>query len=305
VTDIEVFFIPNFLVWAIWSGIGIAFLLHTAATLRFKAWRPVSAGLFLAVCAIIIIQLWRTNRETIGQKYTWEVHDYGLDMLSQPRPEGSSVVVGILGEMTLLRYFQQTENRRPDVETVAADREKARLEAVEKLLAQGKTVYLTRELPGAAERWSLNAVGPLIRVDPVPVSTPPEFSFEVDQPPISQIKLLGYSLTRPPRTDSGRAPVRLTLYWQLLAPLSADLKVSARLLDQSGQVAATTDATPVHFGYPTSAWRSGEIVADVYDLILPPDAAPGPYTPRLIWYDPAQNAVEVGRVELPHLLIEP
>jgi hypothetical protein len=39
-------------------------------------------------------------------------------------------------------------------------------------------------------------------------------------------------------------------------------------------------------------------VADVYDLVLPVDAPPGSYTPLLIWYDPAQNASEVGRTEL-------
>jgi len=305
VTDIEVFFIPNFLIWAIWSGIGVVFLLHTAATLRFKAWRPLNVALFLAIFTFIIFRLWQTNGAIISRTYTWAVHDYGLDMLAQPRSQEPSAVVGILGEMTLLRYFQQTENRRPDVETVAADREKARLEIVEKLLAQNKTIYLTRELPGAADRWSLSAVGPLIRVDPEPVITPPEFSFEVGQSPIPEINLLGYNLARPPHTGPGPAPVRLTLYWQALAPLSANLKVSARLLNQAGQVIATIDAAPVHFAYPTSAWRPGEIVADVYDLNLPLDAAPGPYTPLLIWYDPAQNAAEVGRVELAPLIIEP
>lgn len=305
VTDIEVFFIPNFLIWAIWSGIGAVFLLHTAARLRFTAWRPVAVLLFLAVFALMIFQLWQTNRELIGQKYTWQVHDYGLDMLAQPPPQAPAAVVGILGEMTLLRYFQQTENRRPDVETYAADREAARLEVVEKLLAQGKTVYLTRELPGAAERWSLNAAGPLIRVDPEPVYDPPDFSFEVDRAPLPEIKLLGYNLARPPHTGPGPAPVRLTLYWQALQPLSANLKVSARLLNQAGQAVAAVDAGPVHFAYPTSAWRPGEIVADGYDLHLPSELASGSYTPLVIWYDPAQNAAELGRLELAPLVIEP
>ena len=67
---------------------------------------------------------------------------------------------------------------------------------------------------------------------------------------------------------------------------------------------AVVDAVPVHFAYPTTAWRPGEVVADVYDLALPVDAPPGSYTPLLIWYDPAQNAAEVGRIELRQVIVE-
>jgi hypothetical protein len=90
----------------------------------------------------------------------------------------------------------------------------------------------------------------------------------------------------------------LTLFWQTLASLSTDLKVSARLLTTTGEPIAVVDAIPVHFAYPTTAWRPGEIVTDVYDFELPLDTPPGSYTPLIIWYDPAQNAAEVGRVTL-------
>jgi hypothetical protein len=75
------------------------------------------------------------------------------------------------------------------------------------------------------------------------------------------------------------------------------------LLNPAGQTVAAHDAVPVHFAYPTTAWRSGEIVPDVYDLMLPVYTSPGSYTPLLIWYDPAQNTVEVGRVELGPIII--
>jgi hypothetical protein len=218
-------------------------------------------------------------------------------MLQQPLPK-QAAIVGILGEMTLLRYFQQTENRRPDIETVAADGEADRLVAVEKLLAEGKAVFLTRELPGAPEHWSLNAVGPLIQVKSQPVIASAQPAFVVNQPVTPQISLLGYDLSRPPHTGPGPAPIRLTLFWQATERLTTSLKVSARLLNSAGEVAAAVDAIPVHFAYPTTAWRPGEIVADVYDLVLPVDAPPGSYTPLLIWYDPAQNSAEVGRTEL-------
>jgi hypothetical protein len=96
----------------------------------------------------------------------------------------------------------------------------------------------------------------------------------------------------------------LTLFWQATVPLPADLKVSARLLTPAGEIVAAIDAAPVHFAYPTTAWRPGEIVSDVYDLVLPVGTPSGQYTPLLIWYDPAQNAAEVGRVELAPVMID-
>ena len=304
VTDIDVFFIPIFLLWATWSGVGAAFLLHTAATFKNISWRPAIIGVLLVIFAFVILQLVQVNRLAVGQKLTWQIHDYGLDMLQQPLPTDNSAVVGILGEVTLLRYFQQTENRRPDVETVAADLETERVAAVDKLLAEGKSVYLTRELLGAPARWSLNAVGPLIRVDPAPITAPPEFSFAHSQAVVPGISLLGYNLSRPSHTGSGLAPLRLNLFWQANTPLTAYLKVSARLLNPAGEPIAVVDTVPVHFAYPTTAWRPAEIVSDVYDLVLPVDTRPGQYIPLIIWYDPTLNAAEVGRIELPSVMVD-
>ena len=327
VSDIEVFFIPVFLLWAVWSGVGAAFLGQIAAggkitagdspnrspegaqqqfdpqppTARrsVRAGRLALTGLLFIIFAFIIGKLFWTTRPVVTAGHSWQVHDYGLDMLQQPFPAPEKpVVVGILGEMTLLRYFQQTENLRPDLETVAADLEADRLAAVEKLLAEGKSVYLTRELPGAPERWSLSAAGPLIRVNPESVPAPPQAAVAADRAVTPEIGLVGYNVSRPPHTGSGPAPVRLTLFWQVLAAPAADLKVSARLIAPGGEPAAVVDAAPVYFAYPTTAWRPGEIVSDVYDLVLPVDLPPGQYTPLLIWYDPAQNAAEVGRIEL-------
>ena len=305
VSDIDVFFSPNFLIWAVWSGLGAAFLLSNAASIKSRWGRPLLAGSVTIIFALIALHLVRTNLPPLTESHSWRVHDYGIDILQQPLPSGGdAVVVGILGEMTLLRYFQQTEHWRPDVKTVAADLEAQRLAVVEDLLAQGKSVYLTRELAGAPERWSLNAVGPLIRVDPEPVKQPPDVSFYINQPVASGIELVGYDLSRPPYTGTGPTPVRLTVYWQAMETPEANLKVSARLLDAAGEPVAVVDTGPVHFAYPTSAWRSGEIVSDVYDLLLPVDSLAGQYTPLLIWYDPAQNAAEVGRIELAPISIE-
>jgi hypothetical protein len=203
-----------------------------------------------------------------------------------------------LGETTLVRYFQATEGLRPDLRTIAADREDERLATVDRLLQQNQAVYLTRDLPGAAGRWSLSAVGPLIRVNPKPILEAPASSPQVDSSLIPEMTLYGYTVSRPPRHASP-PPLRLNLTWHALAPINQDLKVSARLVGTDGQMVAQADAVPVHFAYPTGAWRPGEFISDVYDLPVSAGLEPGQYTPLLILYDPGQAAAEVGRLTLP------
>ena len=307
VTDIEVFFIPNFIIWAIWSGLGVAFILRLITRLK-SGWAQYVLTIFgLLLVGFTIYRQVQSNWRVIGEHYSWQVHDYGLDMLRQSLPvetAGGTTIIGIVGEMTLLRYFQQTEGLRADIETIAADREATRLAAVTEALAAGRNVYLTRELPGASERWSLNAVGPLIRVKPEPVTTAPKPAIPWVQEVTPEIALLGYEVSRPSHTGTGMAPVRLTLYWRAIRPILTELKVSARLVSPTGELPAVVDVSPVHFAYPTTMWRPGEVVSDVYDLPLPPDTPPGQYQPLIIWYDPAQEAAEVGRVALDPVLIE-
>ena len=304
VSDIEVFFIPVFLVGAIWSGIGAVFLFTIASTLPRQRGQWVVTGALLALFVFTILGFLRPRWTSLRQSYTWQIHDYGLDIL-QHVDDGKPAIVGIVGEMTLIRYFQQTENLRPDVETIAADQETHRQAAVKRLLNEGKTVYLTRELPGAPEQWSLNAVGPLVRVDSGPAGVLPAVTYTVEQAVTPEIRLRGYDISRPPFTGAGPAPLRLTLFWQALTRIERELKVSARLLNVEGEPLAVVDAVPVHFAYPTTAWRPGEIISDVYDLALPADLQAGLYTPLLIWYDPARDAAEVGRVELQPVSLEP
>jgi hypothetical protein len=144
----------------------------------------------------------------------------------------------------------------------------------------------------------LSAVGPLIRLNPQPVLEAPPTSQPVESAPIPEVALYGYDVSRPPGHASA-SPLRLSLTWHALAPINQELKVSARLVGRDGQAVAQADAVPVHFAYPTNAWRPGEFITDVYDLPLPAGLESGEYAPLVILYDPAQAAAEVGRLVLP------
>jgi hypothetical protein len=326
VADIEVFAIPAFLLYAIWIGIGMDFLGGILA----KVWKRLSSpkrlrsprivllpGLFatfarlaerlpdakaLASCRLLLVILFllqplallRDNYPEIDLSQRWAVHDYGVDMLSQPL-EDNAVVIGILGEMTLLRYFQRTEGLRPKVVTIVADRDEERLAAIEVALDADQAVYVTRLIHGLPERYSLAALGPLIRVRDAPVTAfpTPQHLLAIDL--TDSLHLLGYGVAV--MSPHQQTAVRLTLHWQVLATVGADYKVSARLLDGEGNQVAQVDSVPVHNTYPTSRWKAGETLADVYDLAVPPDTLPGQYRLLVILYEP-DTLAEVGRAEL-------
>jgi hypothetical protein len=306
VADIQVFFIPPFLIWAIWVGVAAGWLLGELGSVNTNRLSPVRLFLSLVTvllfCGQLVALAWE-NLPALNRSHDWTVYDYGLDTMRQPL-EPDAAIVGILGEVTLVRYFQATQGLRPDLLTVAADREAERLAIIPRLLDEGRVVYLTRELPGAPALWSLSAVGPLIRVNPQPIVKAPDTPIIAGASLTPEIFLHSYAISRP-STHCGVPPVRLTLVWQATAPITRELKVSARLYSEGaspgmgGQLVAQDDAVPVHFAYPTTAWRPGEFITDVYDLALPTRLQPVEYTPIIIVYEPTQGAAEVGRLTLP------
>jgi len=315
--DVEVFALPALLFFATFIGTGADLLFSALPSFftcgalergcvidtriahrlfRIPSSRLPFHALRFTFCLLLFIQpllILTTNFSAQDRSHNWSIYDYGRDILAQPL-EGRAVIIGILGEMTLLRYFQQTEGLRPEVETVAADQEVARWQALETALASDRPVYLTRDLAGIAERYSLSALGPLIRVYQSPQAVIPKMAHWVKAELSPGLNLVGYDTVWLPYHQP---TLRLNLVWQVTGRIKNDLKVSARLLAPNDVLAAQTDAMPVHNVYPTSRWRPGEVVFDVYDLVLESTGEPGPYRVLVLVYDPATLA-EIGRVEL-------
>ena len=308
VPDVEVFFIPAFLLVAVWMAMGLD---YAARLLRPRgsrvAWRRLLsvAGLLVLVAAVAQpLVLTIHNYPDLDLSRRWIVHDYGQYVLDQDLPYGNSTVVGLLGEMTLLRYFQETTGGRPDLVTVVADEEGERREAVDAALDAGRAVYITRPLPGAAANLTLDAVIGLIDVLDHretlmhiggPSSDVPELPRSVGAEPLPGLELLGYGVHE--HRGHWQAWARLRLWWRAPRGLDQAHRISARLVNAEGQVVAATDAEPVAGTYPTTAWRAGEVVADAYEIPLPTGLPSGDYRPLVIVYDPADGS-ERGRLLL-------
>jgi hypothetical protein len=314
VPDVQVFAIPAFSVMAIALGCGwdevwrLAHRLNGGLTSSSLFKRTIiirSVGVTLLFVALLwnfvtIFQRSFTQDDLSGKT---DVRAHGRDVLAQAFPPNSTLV-GILGEMTLVRYFQTTENLQPTLITIAADKDDERLQTIDRILRQASSpsgdmdasrsaqsgvpriVFTTRMLAGLSEKYALSAMGPLVRV----WQTPPPSDLSADAPRVSSIKYRVENITL-----AQPHLVRVNIAWEPTTLIADDLKISARMLDGERIVAAQDD-WPVHNAYPTRQWRVGTVIHDVYDVPVPRDTPAQTYRVLLIVYR-AENGAEVGRIE--------
>jgi hypothetical protein len=120
------------------------------------------------------------------------------------------------------------------------------------------------------------------------------------------LRFLGASVPDGQWLQGERVPV--TLFWQALGSVEADLNVFVQALDAEGQVQAARDLPPVNGTFPTSQWQAGDLVRDPHTLDLPAEMPVGEYRLVAGFYDPAtgtrlaapggQDAVELGTLRV-------
>jgi hypothetical protein len=104
--------------------------------------------------------------------------------------------------------------------------------------------------------------------------------------------LLGYDLlpaSRPLVVAPGDL-LRLNLYWQALSPMDVSYTVFVQLLGADNRPAGQHDALPGDGLLPTTGWLGGEVLTDVHEITVRPDAAPGSYRLVVGLYDAASGA---------------
>lgn len=306
VADINVFFIPTFVLVALFIAAGLAGLLWFAYYAFAPRWATMAATVGAVVLLLLPFALLRAHYARVDLSNKFDVIDYGRAALSQRLPQNATIV-GILGEMSLLRYLQENSGQRPDIETLAADKEEERFAAIEDALKRDRTVFLTRPLSGIEQRASLTSVGALIQVQPRANRNRAPQPQHVLNADFGDVKLVGYDAF----AQSGQAvdsPVNpqglmhVTLYWQPQKKLDDARLVSLKLIDAEGKRAGQLDRAPVLDAYPTNAWRANEYIADYYAVPIFVGATEGEYTLQVTMYDP--NSGEVfGQRELDRVFI--
>ena len=298
-----VYFIPSFVLFALWVGLGISLIWSLVASLLrgrrltrllslsaigvlLLAWialpfperyRPFRASHFGAG----VLDPWRQTLKTgfMGDRVGSAIHGVAAD----------AIIICDWEQATTLWYFQQVEGLRPDVDIIYP------VERLDQVAALGRPLYLARAQGGLAERWRPGASDALLALHTAPVRSLPSdvtpLSIQFDQ----VLTLARVSLGHPDGWGAleDKAPpifypstvVPLTLYWRALEQPAHDYSVSLRLFDAAGQQVFKVDTQhPVLGTFPTSTWEPGEVVADYYEMQLAPDLAPGVYRWSVVVY---------------------
>lgn len=290
-----VFFIPSFLIWGLWVGealAGLAAFLQ-ARTERWHVGQFSAGKAILALFAILVVG-WPLLPAVERGRSLRESHlGYGtLDVWRQTLKTGQmadrvgqaiecvepdAVIVCDWEQATPLWYYQRVKGINPGVQIVYP------IERLDEAAGRGEPLYIARTLPGVAGRWHPSAVHALVALRDSPLyDLPPQAtSTQLDFGGLIALAGFQYGDTDfvPPQV------VPLTLYWRALQTPSFDYSVSLRLLDGAGGEVFKVDSQhPVLGMYPTSRWLPGEVVADYYEMQLPPALSPGLYQWGVILY---------------------
>ena len=112
ITDIHVFYMPTFLVTALWIGFGLA-----GVGRRLGAWRRVAVarGWGWALAFVLPAVPLAANWQAVDLHDNWLAYRYGLDILG-PLPRGAALLAEGDDATFILCYLHLIEGRRPDVQ---------------------------------------------------------------------------------------------------------------------------------------------------------------------------------------------
>jgi hypothetical protein len=96
------------------------------------------------------------------------------------------------------------------------------------------------------------------------------------------IELRGYDLDA--RSVKQGDTLRVTFYWQALAPMSESYRVFVHLVGEDNRVAGGTDVIPARGAFPTVYWKPSDLFRDTVQVPVDSNAVPGKYAIEVGWY---------------------
>jgi hypothetical protein len=281
--DVEVFFLPFYLFFALWAGLGWQTLDKAISA------RVGSVGAVVLLLPALAWSLWNGYNQLAVDRIDVRVRDIpplsrsiaqtANEMFGYPYERDSTILVD-WGMAYALQYRQAVEGVRPDLEIlpinlsrrydyvlleeILAGRRPRRIYHLSAIVrypvTANRTLYVIRQPLSNSTRTKADisltkeAEG-IVRVvpdDPIP-------SHRLDRNISSSVVLVGYEV----RGEE------LHLYWQARQPLDQDYGIFVRFFDDSGepigqQDKPADDLEVLHM--TTSEWEVGQTVRDVFVL---------------------------------------
>ncbi len=303
VIDIDKFFLPSFITFLFFTGVGIAVVWDWIAARLPRALPRLAQGatalVFVGATGFLLTQNFSANdfsRRTDVIE-TWQ------ENLTQPLEQGA-VIAGSWESITPLEYAMYVDGRRTDLERWKVIVQNyqlgqvpygSRQQDIERAVCAGRPVYLT-VYPGDTEtlgalvnEFRLVRVASLWRV----LNLPPQVAAPQGNPLTTftdaesrAVDLIGYAVYPSTTLHAGDFAL-VTLFWRAPHAVSTRLTVSLRLIDAQNRVIVQRDSEPANGLRPTLGWADNEIVQDDAGLFVPPDTAPGMYRLQIVVYNSA------------------
>ena len=293
--DSEKYFIPSYLTFLFFVGIGLALIFDRLAQLRGPVQRaahlaPIFFGaLMVAVCLFLVVSNFPAQDLSTNDlvEARWQ------EIFSQPL-EPHALLVGNWESLTPLEYYQYVDGMRRDIQrdkvVISSDQLKLAPQGdVAKFIASkltgGQAVYLTLHpsqtdtLGALSQRFNLVPIASLWRVEK---RQPPEPSRTLGARFGNALLLKSVALS--PSWHAGDF-AEMSLVWHSDEPLDARYKFSFRLRDTAGKVWMQREVDPFGGLKPTTEWATGNDTTDVEGFFVPPDAPPGNYNLGLALYN--------------------
>lgn len=305
--DIFVFYIPAYLIWALWLGAGIwaggrgVVWVCNRIGLQKRGLFPVYVLMGLLALLLPGSQVQRSfaanDRSHDGSsRGAWE------SVLAQPIRQDALLVSNDRDEMVPQWYLKYVENRRPDLDGLfpliqpgAAWSDVTAV--VEQALASGRPVYLVKPMPGLEIKFDLEPlasggteIGEVVRVlGPVSRGEAAQSSGVTFG---EQLRLVSYEV-KPAEVGAGHE-FTVVLYWETLTPPDRDYTTFVHLVNAAGAVVGQSDHRPGGVYYPTSLWRSGDRLRDAHRFVTAADPGAGPYVLEVGVYRLAPDLQHLG-----------
>jgi hypothetical protein len=165
VSDKVTMFLPVYLLWALWLGVGYQWLLEWVRNVDDVLIQRWSLGLSrgVIVCAVLPAAAW--NVRLVNLSDDWSARTRGEEILQQVEP--NALVLGWWDTVPLIEYLQLVEGQRPDVQAInrflVAYDDMCRL--IEREVPR-RPVYIDNRPACLLQSVKAEPVGPLYRLRP-------------------------------------------------------------------------------------------------------------------------------------------
>jgi hypothetical protein len=292
--DIEHYYIPTYLVWAIWIGCAISFgfeSLYHVPRITYHVLR-IACSVFLIG---FLITQFLSNLPYADRSGETRARTQWTRILSSSIPQNAILISNDRDEMMPMWYMQYVENTRRDLlglfPIITPAPEHANIvRLTDSVIDLGRPIYFIKPMPGLEIKYRLANETSLTRVVGRANATP---QFKSNAMVGDRMRIIGYDATRESNT------LRVAIYWQAQSKLDANYTTFMHLIDTNeNKIAQGNDHLVGGDFYPTSMWMIGETLRDEQIVELPQNLAPGAYHLRVGMYRQADGEMLGEAAEL-------